>query len=202
MELRNLNDLLEAELKDIYSAESQLIDALPKVAKAASDPQLKKSISAHLEETKGQKRRLDQIGEILEMDLAGKTCKAMKGLLAEGNEDLQEKVADPGLRDVLIIGAAKRIEHYEMAAYESARAIAEELGEGDVAELLTESLEEEIQADELLTRVNQEAVFPKCVESSDDDRDDDHMKGRKRKGSPEANRKGNQSGSTRESEIR
>src|SRR5688500_14609446 len=112
MEIASLDKLLENELKDIYSAEGQLLKALPKMAKAATNPMLKKAFTSHLEETKGQVKRLDKVGEILGMKLKGKKCKAMEGLLEEGKEILEAEGPE-ALLDAAMIGAAQRVEHYE-----------------------------------------------------------------------------------------
>src|SRR5512134_1258643 len=126
-ETHPLEELLVDELKDLYSAENQIIKALPKMAKAASSPELKRAFERHLEETRRQIERLDQIGQALEIKLTGKKCKGMEGLIDEGKEliedDLDENALDAGL-----IGAAQKVEHYEIAGYGTARTHAELLG--------------------------------------------------------------------------
>ncbi len=160
MKLSTLDKLLEDQLKDIYSAENQILKALPKMAKAASSPGLKAAFTAHLEETKGQVERLTQIAEHLGLaKLSGKTCAAMKGLVEEGKEVL-EADGEPPIIDAALIIASQRIEHYEISAYGSARTLAEHLGHGEVAELLQATLDEEKAADEKLTAVCQEEVLP------------------------------------------
>lgn len=146
----SLQDLLIDELKDLYSAEKQLLKALPKMADAASDEPLRQAILDHLEETKQHVTRLEQAFTSLGESPKAKTCKAMQGLLAEGEKAITKKAPDP-LRDAGLIGAAQRVEHYEIAAYGTARAFAEELGLDDVAGLLQSTLDEEGAADKKLT---------------------------------------------------
>lgn len=154
-----LQDLLEDELKDLYSAENQLLKALPKIAKKASTPALQKAVLAHLKETEGQVKRLTKIGELLEIKLTGKKCKAMAGLLEEGKEILAEE-GKSAVIDSALIGASQRVEHYEIAAYGTTRAIAEHLGHTQVVKLLTATLEEESAADEKLSEISLNDVFP------------------------------------------
>lgn len=143
------------ELKDIYNAENQLTKALPKMAKAAFNERLKDGFTRHLEETKGHVERLEQAFKLLGEPVKGKTCKAMKGLIEEGEEAIQE--SDAGLvRDAQLIGAAQRVEHYEIAAYGTAVAMARLMGHDDVAALLDETLQEEGATDKKLTDVSKE----------------------------------------------
>ena len=161
MSVDSLEKLLLDELKDLYSAEHQITKALPKIAKAAANPELKTALENHLEETLGQVTRLEKIGEILGKSLKGKTCEGMKGVLTEGASVLEE-VASGNIRDAGIISAAQRVEHYEMAGYGAVREYANLLGMKEVASLLDETLKEEKAADQKLTRiaksVNAEAV--------------------------------------------
>lgn len=152
MKLNNLEDLLLHELKDLYSAETQLVKALPKMAKAASHEDLKAAFEEHLEQTEGHVERLNEISEILGKKLTGHTCKAMKGLVEEG-ADLISEDADRSVRDAGLIGAAQRVEHYEIAGYGTARCLAEQLGHDEIAELLEQTLEEEKQTDENLSEL-------------------------------------------------
>jgi ferritin-like metal-binding protein YciE len=151
------------ELKDLYSAETQLTKALPKMAKAASSDDLRRAMEQHLKETEGHVQRLEQIFEKLERSPRGKRCKGMAGLIEEGSEllkekdDLEAEVLDAGL-----IAAAQRVEHYEIAAYGTARTFAQRLGHQEVAQLLQQTLDEEYATDKKLTAiaeggVNQEA---------------------------------------------
>ena len=145
----SLRELLIDELSDLYSAEKQLIAALPKMAKAASSENLREAIESHLEETKGQVDRLDQIFEEMGEKPKRKKCKAMEGLIEEGKEVIEEDGA-PEVKDAALIGAAQRVEHYEMAGYGTARAFAESLSLPNVAQLLQQTLDEEGEADKKL----------------------------------------------------
>lgn len=150
MSVGTLEELLVDELKDLYSAEKQIIRALPKIIKAVSSTELQEGLSNHLEETKGQLTRLEKIGEILSKKMTGKTCVGMKGVLEEGSEVLED--TEKGIvRDAALISACQRVEHYEMAGYGSARDFAKLLGQQEVAELLDETLDEEKNADKTLT---------------------------------------------------
>lgn len=150
MSVETLEELLIDELKDLYSAEKQIVRALPKIIKAVTSPDLQQGLSNHLEETKGQVARLEKIGEILGKKMIGKTCVGMKGVLEEGSEILED--TDKGaVRDAALISACQRVEHYEMAGYGSARDFAKLLGQGEVASLLDETLAEEKNADKTLT---------------------------------------------------
>jgi ferritin-like metal-binding protein YciE len=150
MSVGTLEELLIDELKDLYSAEKQIIRALPKIIKAVSSPELQEGLSNHLEETKGQVSRLEKMGEILSKKMTGKTCVGMKGVLEEGSEVLED--TEKGIvRDAALISACQRVEHYEMAGYGSARDFAKLLGQNEVAALLEETLAEEKNADKTLT---------------------------------------------------
>ena len=150
-----LKELYIDELKDLYSAENQLLKALPKMAKAATSEELSSAFTEHLEQTKGHVQRLEQIFEMLDENPKGKKCAGMEGLVKEGaemmGEDFEDEVMDAGL-----IGAAQRVEHYEIAAYGTVRAFAELLGESDQASLLSETLEEEKETDQKLTQLSEE----------------------------------------------
>jgi len=150
--MKNMREVLEHELKDLYSAESQLVKALPKMAQGATEPQLQKAFEQHLLETQVHVTRLESIAEAAGISLHGKKCKGMEGLIAEGSDLLSED--EPSIiRDAALISAAQRIEHYEMAAYGSARTFAELLGQDQIVQVLNETLEEEKRADVLLTRI-------------------------------------------------
>ena len=157
----SLNELLIEELKDIYDAEKQLVKALPKLANAAENPDLKQAFTDHLAETRGHVERLEQVFEELGAPARSRSCKAMAGLVDEGAEMIALKTSAPPLRDAALIGAAQRVEHYEIAAYGTARALAETLGADRVATLLQATLDEEGAADKKLTAlsefVNQQA---------------------------------------------
>ena len=148
--MNNLRDLYVDELKDVYNAEKQLVKALPKMAKASSSPQLRMAFEAHLEETEGHVRRIEGVFANLGMKAASKTCKAMEGLVKEGGEMIDED-AEGALKDAGLIGAAQRVEHYEMAAYGTLVAFAKELGDAQGGRLLQRNLDEEGAADKKLT---------------------------------------------------
>jgi ferritin-like metal-binding protein YciE len=158
----DLKTLLVHELKDLHHSESQLVKALPKMAKGSSNPELKQAIEHHLEETKEHVKRLESALEELDYSPTGVTCKGMQGLIEEGKEILSEDAPDD-VRDAGIICAAQKVEHYEMAGYGCARTFAEQLGLQEIADLLQQTLDEEMAADEKLTtiamnRVNASAV--------------------------------------------
>ena len=152
MTMTTLDDLLLDQIRDLYDAEKQLLRALPKMAKAATSEELRGAIENHLEETKNQVARLEEIFGELETPAKSKPCKAMKGLIEEGAEAAEENAAE-ALVDLSVIAAAQRVEHYEISAYGTARAIAEHLGQDRVAELLKETEEEEKAADSKLTEI-------------------------------------------------
>ena len=152
MKNENLRELLVEELKDLYSAETQLTKALPKVAKNASDPQLKKAIESHLKETEGHVERLEQMFEQLGGSPKGKTCEGMKGLISEADERIKEG-GEPAVLDAGLIADAQRVEHYEISAYGSARTFANLLGEKQIVTLLEATLKEEKAADQKLTSI-------------------------------------------------
>jgi len=154
MKVESLDQLLQEELRDIYDAEKQLVKAIPKMAKAASSPELQEALSEHLDVTKGQVTRLEEVFEKLGTKAKGKSCAGMKGLVEEGEEVIGQDASDE-LKDLAIIGAAQRVEHYEIAAYGTARTFAERLGNEEVAELLQETLTEEEEADERLTEISE-----------------------------------------------
>jgi ferritin-like metal-binding protein YciE len=146
-----LQELFVEQLRDIYDAEKQLVKALPKMAKAAEAEELAEGLRTHLEETKGQVGRLEEIFGIVGIAAKGKPCKAMKGLIEEGNEVIEEE--DKGqLRDLALIAAAQRVEHYEISAYGTIRTLAEHLGLDKAVKLLQETEEEEKDADNNLTQ--------------------------------------------------
>jgi ferritin-like metal-binding protein YciE len=150
--IENLRELLVHELKDLYSAETQLLKALPKMAKAASDEDLVAAFEEHLEQTQGQVERLDKIFELLNAKPRGKTCEAMKGLITEGQEVIGEDATDE-VKDAALIAAAQKVEHYEIAGYGTVRTFANLLGETEVADLLQETLDEEGETDKKLTEI-------------------------------------------------
>jgi ferritin-like metal-binding protein YciE len=150
MVMENLKDLYIDELKDVYNAEHQLVKALPKMAKASASPQLRMAFEGHLKETQGHVKRLEQVFAGLGEKAAGKTCKAMEGLVKEGAEMIEED-AEGALKDAGLIGAAQRVEHYEIAAYGTLIAFAKELGDTRGAKVLQQTLDEEGAADKKLS---------------------------------------------------
>jgi ferritin-like metal-binding protein YciE len=161
MKLESLNELFVEELQDLYSAENQIIEALPDLIEEASSAQLKSALQQHLEETRNQVRRLDQIFDQLpKVDRKDKTCKGMKGTIKD-NQDLLDTDAEPEVLDAGMIAGAQRVEHYEIAGYGTVRTYAELLGRKDWAQLLEQTLQEEKNADQKLNqlagRINIEA---------------------------------------------
>lgn len=156
--IKNFEELMHHQIADLVSAEEQLIEALPEMAKAATNKELKKAFQDHLKETKNQLKRLEEVCTELGMKASEKTtCKAMKGLVAEGNEAMKDIEPGPVL-DAALIGAAQRVEHYEMAAYGTARTHAEMCGLKSVVKLLQTTLDEEGAADKLLTKIAEGTV--------------------------------------------
>lgn len=160
--MKGIKEVLEAELKDLYSAENQLVKALPKMAKGAVSEQLRAAFEAHLEQTRGHVTRLEKVAEIAQISLKGKRCKGMEGLLIEGSELLSEEKKSLS-RDVALIPAAQRVEHYEMAAYGSAVVFARMLGLTQAEKLLNQTLEEEKKADAKLTQIAEGKVNPAAM---------------------------------------
>jgi len=150
MDLDSLKDLFVDELRDLYDAENQITEALPKLIEKAQYPQLKSALQEHLEVTRGQIRRLESIFKRLEEKPTGESCKGMKGLIKEG-DDMSTRDGVPSVIDAAIISAVQRVEHYEMAGYGTVRSYAELLGEKEFANLLQQTLEEEKEADKTLT---------------------------------------------------
>jgi ferritin-like metal-binding protein YciE len=162
MGFNSLDDVLQDQVRDLLSAEKQLVAALPKVAEAAHSEELKQAISEHLEETKGHVKRLEQAAGLLGIAGNATTCKAMQGLVAEG-EEILAKQGDPVVKDAAIIAAAQRIEHYEIAAYGTARTLANELDQTEAEKLFGETLDEESAADKLLTEIATGGMFKSGV---------------------------------------
>lgn len=179
MTLNNIHELLVVSLQDLYSGEKQLLEALPKMASGATSENLKKGFEVHLEETEGQIERLEQIAELLDMELGDKKCEAMSGLITEGSEFVGIE-GSPSVVDLGLIGAAQKVEHYEIAGYLSAMALAEMMGHEESASLLAQTLEEEIRADEKLQMIAEDELYPLAIETLDgidmeeeDDEDED-----------------------------
>jgi ferritin-like metal-binding protein YciE len=162
-----LKELYVDELKDIYSAETQLVKALPKMAKAAVSAELRNGFEQHLEQTKGHVGRLEQICDDLDETPTGKHCKGMEGLIREGGEAAEEDYKGDA-KDAALIGAAQRVEHYEIAAYGTVRAMAEKLGETEAAKLLSQTLQEEKDTDVKLSKVADKMTIEKENESGEE----------------------------------
>jgi len=177
MPLNSLHDLLVDSLKDLYSAENQLLKALPRMAKAASSAELTAAFTEHLEVTRGQVERLEKIFENLEASPKGKKCVAMEGLIEEGKEIMAED-GDDSVIDAALIGAAQKVEHYEMAGYGCARTFANLLGYEEVAALLQATLDEEAEADEKLTELAETVIN---VEAEEADEEEEEKPAPKRK---------------------
>jgi ferritin-like metal-binding protein YciE len=157
--MESLRDLYVEELKDLYSAENQILKALPKMAKKASSDELRAAFEEHLEITRGQVERLESIFDDLERSPKGKRCKGMAGLIEEGS-DMMKEDAEPDVLDAALISAAQRVEHYEIAAYGTVRTYAERLGLDKHSRLLQQTLDEEGDADKKLTQIAESSVNP------------------------------------------
>jgi ferritin-like metal-binding protein YciE len=166
MKLNTLEQLYISELRDLYSAENQLLKALPKMAKGASSPELKDAFEKHLEQTKGHVERLEELFQQLDESPKGKTCHGMKGLIEEGSEILNEDGEDSVL-DAGIIVAAQKVEHYEIAGYGSARTFANLLGKDEEAKLLQSTLDEESETNEILNGLAESIVNPEAVSETE-----------------------------------
>jgi ferritin-like metal-binding protein YciE len=160
----SFDDLYLHELRDLWDAERQLVDALPSMVEAAEDPELKQALKQHLTVTREQKTRLEKIFKDLGESPEGHTCAAMKGLIKEGS-DIAKASGDATVRDAGIISAAQRVEHYEIAGYGTARTFAQRLGRTGDVELLDQTLEEESIANELLTEIAESGVNQEAVQS-------------------------------------
>ena len=169
--LESLGDLLQDELKDIYDAEKQLTKALPKLARKASNEDLKEAFEGHLQETEGHIARLEQIFRQMGMPVRGKKCEGMQHLIAEGNEMISE-CEDDDTRDAVMIAAAQKVEHYEIASYGTIRTWANLLGQGEIASLLEDILDEEKAADLKLTSIAESFVNEAAVERGDEEQEE------------------------------
>ena len=165
MSVETIEELFIDELKDLYSAEKQITKSLPKLAKAATSPELKTAFETHLKETLGQIERLDRVFKILGKSPRGKVCNGMKGVLEEGAEVLEETEKGSAVRDAALISAAQRVEHYEMAGYGCVREYATLLGQNEIAKLLDETLAEEKAADSKLGKVAKQ-INPAAVRTT------------------------------------
>jgi Uncharacterized protein conserved in bacteria len=167
MKLNTLEQLYVSELRDLYNAENQLLKALPKMGKGASADELRQAFETHLRETEGQVKRLEEIFKDLDESPKGKTCKAMKGLVEEGSEILEED-GEESVLDAGIIAAAQKVEHYEIASYGTVCAFAELLGEKEAVKLLQQTLDEESAANEKLNELAEGIVNPEALSESEE----------------------------------
>jgi ferritin-like metal-binding protein YciE len=173
----SLQTLLVAELRDLLDAERRLTKALPKMAKAASKEELRAAFNEHLEQTEEHVARLDEALSALDVEPKAKTCHGMAGLVEEGSEQMQEDYEDEALRDAAIIGAAQKVEHYEIASYGTAVTFARLLGNDHVAGLLERTLQEEKEADRKLTEIAEQMVNPEALHEEGEEDEDESMAG-------------------------
>jgi ferritin-like metal-binding protein YciE len=188
-ELSTIKDLLEDEIKDLYSAEKQLTKAIPKMAKGSNNEELSAAFEAHLKETEGQIDRLEQVAKLLGTTTSGKKCKGMEGIIAEGAEALEED-GDENVLDLGIIGAGSRVEHYEMAGYTTAINLANQLGNDEVAALLGENLKEEEAADEKLRSIGKEILSEAPTEENSEESESEESEGEDKPKAKVAGRRG------------
>ena len=181
MSMDSLKDLYIDELKDLYNAENQLLKALPKMAKKASAPELKRAFQEHLAQTEGHVNRLEKIFKGLGEKPTGKTCKAMKGLVEEGKEIIEED-GDDAVLDAALIGAAQKVEHYEIAGYGVARTFASLLGEEDAMESLQRTLNEEGETDKKLSQIAESVINIEASEAEEDEKPKSKAKKKSRNG--------------------
>jgi ferritin-like metal-binding protein YciE len=158
----SMRDLLEMSLQDTYNAETQILDALPKMQEAATSPKLKQAFQEHLEITQRQVERLEQVCKALGIEPEGETCEAMEGLVEEG-EELMEELDEGPVLDAALIGAAQKVEHYEIAAYGTLTAMLKAMGEQKNADLMAQTLKEEKDTDELLNEIAENEVNPAAL---------------------------------------
>jgi len=166
MKIKTMDDLFLEQIEDLYDAEQRLVKALPKMAEASTSQALRDAIESHLEQTKGHVTRLERIFGELGKDAQGQTCEAMKGLLKEGEDTIAE-IPNILLRDAGIIAAGNRVEHYEIASYGSAKSFAKTLGLDSVAALLEQTLQEEKEADQILTSLAESMVNDQAVRAGE-----------------------------------
>jgi ferritin-like metal-binding protein YciE len=184
--LESLNKLFQEVIKDLYSAERQLVQALPKMAKAANSPELKEAFQGHLEQTKDHVERLEELAKALGFKPTGKMCRGMEGLIDEGKEVIEEDGEDAVI-DAALICAAQKVEHYEISGYGSARAIAEQLGLNDAVQLLQTTLDEEGETDKKLTGLSEGGILELAAaeqggEAAEEQEDEARPQGKSNKG--------------------
>jgi ferritin-like metal-binding protein YciE len=166
MKLKSLEDLFHDQLRDVYNAENQLVKALPKMAKAASSPDLQAAFQEHLEQTRGQIERLERVFEVAGHKVKGRKCKGMEGLVEEGKEIMDER-AEPDVMDAGLIAAAQKVEHYEIACYGCLATWAEQLGMQEAVDLLRQNLDEEKTADRKLTELAERHINREAAEGEE-----------------------------------
>lgn len=197
--METLSEVLEEQLKDLYNAENQLLKALPKMAKRASSEELKDAFLTHAEETRVHVERLQQVAELLGVKPTGKVCAAMKGLVEEGQEVIEEDGDGPAI-DAALVAAAQRVEHYEMAAYGTVRTLAELLGHQEAVELFEQTLGEEKATDAKLTQVVEQSIYPGAPKNEGDvmeGEEEDEESGRGSRGGRGGARKGTSRGGSK-----
>jgi len=171
MSAENLNELFVEEVRDIYDAEKQLVKALPKMAKAAESEELRAAFEEHLEITKAHVSRLEEVFKLLSTAARGKTCEGMKGLIEEGSKAIEEM--EGTVLDAALIASAQKVEHYEIAAYGTLRALAQTKGDDAAARLFEQTLEEEYEADKKLSSIAESSINAQAMEESDEDSGDE-----------------------------
>lgn len=176
-QISSMEDLFVDQLRDLYNAEDQIIQALPQMAQAATSSDLKNAFQQHLDQTRGHKQRLERIFSDLGMNASGQKCEAMEGLLKEGQEALQIS-ADSTVKDAALIAAAQRVEHYEMAGYGTVRTFADQLGHSEAKSLLQQTLNEEGEADKKLTSLAEGGLFKTGINEKATDKTSQRMTGR------------------------
>lgn len=169
MSVQTLEDLFIDNLKDLYSAEKQLVQALPRMAKAASTPELRRAFQGHLKETRGQVTRIEKIFKGLDARPGGKKCAGMEGLIEEGKEVIKEAEEEGSVLDAGLIAAAQKVEHYEIASYGTVRAWAEVLGYTEAVRLLQETLDEESAANEKLSGLAEGGINEEALAAVEED---------------------------------
>ena len=176
-----VRELLGEELKDAYSAEKQALRCMQKTLKMTTSPMLREGLQLHIEQSQGQIERVEQAMEKLEIRPGRKVCEAMRGLVEEATHEMGEQDGKGPIMDLVIVAAMQRIEHYEIAAYGTDIALAKALGEQEIVDLLTQTLEEEKQADLKLTEVTETEIMPKAMEGDEGEGDDEKPTSRKKK---------------------
>jgi ferritin-like metal-binding protein YciE len=172
VQMNSLRELYVEELRDLYSAENQILKALPRMIRAASNKDLQRAFTLHERQTQQHVKRLDRVFRMLDESSRGKKCKGMEGLLEEGQELIKER-PEPEVLDAGLIAAAQRVEHYEIAGYGTVRTYAQQLGEEEQANLLQETLNEEGETDKLLTSLAESSINIEAEQADDDEMESD-----------------------------